>query len=123
MKTLLLLSLAIATTFSFQTPVHAQGGTLITEASALGYLGYSGYYGDELAAIEDGTGSYDLLIAEPVSNAQVHVRDGLTGVESASIPSPGRSLSAVPDVDGDGREDILSGSPKIAIGGQAHLWH
>jgi hypothetical protein len=37
MKTLLLLSLAIATTFSFQTPVHAQGGTLITEASALGY--------------------------------------------------------------------------------------
>lgn len=122
MKTFLSLSLAFGATIFSQAPVHAQGGTLITEASALGYIGYSGYYGDELAAIEDGTGSYDLLIAEPVSNAQVHLRDGLTGVESASIPSPGRSLAAVPDVDGDGREDILSGSPKVAIGGQVHLY-
>lgn len=106
----------------FGSSVLAQGGTLITEGPTIGTTGYASYYGDELAAIEDGTGAYDLLIAQRLSSAKVFLRDGLTGQQHATMPTPGVSLATVPDVDGDGRQDFVSGSPSSGGQGSVHLY-
>ncbi len=98
---------------------------MISEAPYLGFLGYSGYYGDELAALDDGTGRHDLLVSEPAYYDDVHVVDGLTGQKQATLSNTpfgsnadfGRGIDGVPDIDGDGVEDFAVGAPGGPGGG------
>ncbi|MFM9995669.1 MAG: FG-GAP-like repeat-containing protein [Phycisphaerales bacterium] len=87
----------------------------------------NGNFGDSLAGVADlnGDGRGDVIVGAPSESWQVansglvHLYSGATGVRIRSIPSPrreiggrfGESVAAVPDVNQDGRADIVVGAP------------
>lgn len=114
----------------FPALARAQGGTVISTAEFLGFLGYAGYYGNELASVPGSDIADDLLVAEPLVYNRVYLRRGKTGVELAEIDntefgSPngfGRGLARLDDVDGDGRGDFAIGAPLNSGGGQVQVF-
>ncbi len=98
--------------------------TLVTPTPAPG-----GRCGDAVAGLPDvnGDGRGDVVVgasaessAGTLGSGQVHVFSGATGVRLRTLVSPGReagggfgeAVSAVPDVNQDGRADIVVGAPR-----------
>ena len=106
-------------------------------------LGTSALFGAVVAAVPDtdGHGRADLLVGAYLTTVngvsrvgQAHLYSGGTGGLLRTLDSPnprrngyfGFSVASVPDVDGDGRGDLLAGSPYEYGGppvtGRAHLF-
>lgn len=68
-------------------------------------------FGTKIAGISDlnGNGSGDVIVATYRAESRVYVLDGASGETIHSIPTRARSLSAVPDTNGDGLSEILIG--------------
>jgi hypothetical protein len=92
----------------------------------------AGHFGGAVSGVPDvnGDGRSELLVAAPFeasSAGRVYLYDGATGTPYRMMVSPhpsggdrfGWSLAGVPDVNGDGRADILVGAPyESSISGQ-----
>ena len=124
-------SLTVASSVGLASFALAQGGTLVTETEYLGFLGYAGYFGDEIATLDDGTGRHDLLVAQPTYYNHVFLHDGLDGSFDFKLDNPGtfatgakfgRSVDGVGDLDSDGLEDFAVGAPGNPNGGAVYLY-
>ncbi|HEX9953211.1 MAG TPA: T9SS type A sorting domain-containing protein [Rubricoccaceae bacterium] len=92
----------------------------------------AGRFGNAVDGVPDvnGDGRGDLLIGAPdedggdVNSGRVHVYLGSTGTLLRTIPSPspeflgafGRAVAGIPDVNGDGRGDLIIGAPQESGG-------
>ncbi len=92
----------------------------------------NGRFGFAVAGIKDinGDGRGDVIVGapgedpgvSPIDSGRVHIYSGASGVRIRTLVSPspkpnesfGRSVSVVPDANGDGRDDILVGAPRGA---------
>lgn len=95
----------------------------------------SGYFGIAVAGVEDldGDGRGDVLVGaylEESGAGRAYVLSGSTGAVLQELESPngevsgrfGISVSGVPDVDGDGRSDLLVGDESADGAGRAYLF-
>ncbi len=96
---------------------------------------YNGYFGYEVAGVPDtdGDGRGDLLVSASLET-RVYLFSGADGTLLHELASPnpqagvnfGGSIAGVPDVDGDGRGDLLVGASKEDMGfeeaGRAYLF-
>jgi hypothetical protein len=121
LKTQMKILSTLAMTAALCAGAVAQEPILITETPSPDALGYVGDYGHAVAGLGDdqNSGTADLLIGQyKPFNQAVFVRDGRTGAVLAEITSPkptsignfGYAVDAIPDVSGDGRDDILIGA-------------
>ncbi|MDF1797757.1 MAG: integrin alpha [Planctomycetota bacterium] len=117
-------------TAAFSLSAQAQVGVLITESPDLSPLGYTSDYGSTVAGIGDDqdSGTADILVGQPLPHAvAAYLRDGRTGAVlhkftslhggPSTVNRFGSAVSGLPDVTGDGRDDLLIAGYKESISG------